>query len=242
MWNVLVCDDNRNINEELQRIITEYEDMELRVRTYTMDATLIGDIEEGLIYPDIIFMDIKLQRSNGIVAAKKILDLLPFCQIIFISGYDEYYLDVYEVDHIYFIKKPLREKTVKKAIARAISKLEQGRDEIFSFTNHGKTIVLPLNRILYFEKEKRKIFIYTNDGQVYEYYGKLDELTKQLTSSFVRCHNSYVVNLSKVNALQKDRFLLSNNVDIPVSRLYYKETRERFTDYIERTIKEQVIT
>ena len=81
---------------------------------------LTGDVEDGEFQPDVIFMDIKLADGNGIQVARNLLRFLPSAQIIFVSGYDDYYLDVYEVEHIYFIKKPLQDDIVSKALSLSL--------------------------------------------------------------------------------------------------------------------------
>ncbi len=69
----------------------------------------------------------------------------------------------------------------------------------------------------------------------HEYYGKMDELMSQLNNSFVRCHNSYVVNIGKIMGMDRDKFIMGDNSEIPISRMYYKPAKERFLDHIENT-------
>ena len=177
--------------------------------SYSTGMMLLGDIEEGRVQPDMIFMDIKLAEGSGIKTARNVLKFLPSCQIIFVSGYDDYYLDVYEVEHIYFVKKPLDNTYIADAMKKAMDRIDRSRDEIFGFTSKSKMTLLPLKQILYFEKEKRKILVYTIDGKCHEYYGKMDELMSQLNNSFVRCHNSYVVNIGKIMGMDREKFIMS---------------------------------
>lgn len=237
MWKICICDDDKStltkIKEELFRVIRkEYSDEDFQVITYTTGTMLTGDVEDGYC-PDIILMDIKLADGNGIEYAKKILEFNPSCQLIFISGYDDFYLDVYEVDHIYFLRKPVTTEKLSGAIERAMKKAEKIVEKVFSFTYNSKVTILPLNNIRYFEKDRRKINIYTVDETSYEYYGKMEDLLEKLDDEFfIRCHNSYVVNLNKIRGMLKENFLLGADIKIPISRNYSKEAKEKFMEHI----------
>lgn len=233
MLNIVVCDDNRKIVEDVKSILKDFNEGTFSISTYINEDSLIDDIEDERLIPDVLFMDIKLNHSNGIVLAKKIMDMLPLCQIIFISGYDDYYLDVYEVEHIYFVKKPIKKRTIEKALFKAIERIEESKREIFSFTSNGHIHTLPIKSILYFEKDKRKILVRTSQGVNYDYYGKMEDLLGSLNNNFIRCHNSYVINLTKVRSMENDKFIINENKEIPISRLYRRESRLRFIKYIE---------
>ena len=240
MWKVYICDDEKSAIEDIKNHLLEvikekYSGEDFQIVTYNTGVMLLGDIEEGRVQPDMIFMDIKLAEGSGIKTARNVLKFLPSCQIIFVSGYDDYYLDVYEVEHIYFVKKPLDNIYIADAMKKAMERIDRSRDEIFGFTSKSKMTLLPLKQILYFEKEKRKILVYTIDGKCHEYYGKMDELMSQLNNSFVRCHNSYVVNIGKIMGMDRDKFIMGDNSEIPISRMYYKPAKERFLDHIENT-------
>lgn len=240
MWKVCICDDEKSAIEDIKNHLLEvikekYSGEDFQIVTYSTGMMLLGDIEEGRVQPDMIFMDIKLAEGSGIKTARNVLKFLPSCQIIFVSGYDDYYLDVYEVEHIYFVKKPLDNTYIADAMKKAMDRIDRSRDEIFGFTSKSKMTLLPLKQILYFEKEKRKILVYTIDGKCHEYYGKMDELMSQLNNSFVRCHNSYVVNIGKIMGMDREKFIMGDNSEIPISRMYYKPAKERFLDHIENT-------
>lgn len=75
--------------------------------------------------------------------------------------------------------------------------------------------------ILYLESEKRKMHIYTCNGEVFSFYdtvantyGKLEPIL------FIRCHASYIVNLKYVKELNRDSITLTDNSIIPVSNRF----------------------
>ena len=58
---------------------------------------------------DLAFIDIELGDQSGIRLSNHLLRIHPDIQIIFFSGYDDYYLDVYNVESAYIFsrKKPV---------------------------------------------------------------------------------------------------------------------------------------
>jgi DNA-binding NarL/FixJ family response regulator len=83
---ILVVDDHALIREGLIYMLSTCEDI-----TVVDDC---GDAEEAhrislLIKPDIILMDIKLDRVNGIEAAKQILNDLPDTKIMFLTIFED---------------------------------------------------------------------------------------------------------------------------------------------------------
>ena len=241
MSNICICDDDKLFAEQLKEKIcsvinAELSGLEFNITTYTNGTIMTGDIEDSTIVPDIIFMDIELTDGNGIEFCKRILTVNPACQVIFVSGFDKYYLDVYKVDHVYFIHKPVDNDDIYRALSRAIKHSKEERTKHFTFTSNSKVTVIQLNKIIYFEKYRRKIFLHTTDDMLYEFYGVLDDVMDELDDEhFVRCHNSYIVNLSKVTALTKEHFVMGNNL-IPISRNYSRETKDKFMEYIEKRI------
>ena len=236
MMKIAVCDDHMHIIEQLRHILSEIDDGITSVCYYANEDSFIEDIEERRITPDVVIVDIKLHHNNGIVLARRILDIYPSCQIIFISGYDSYYLDVYEVDHIYYIKKPIKKRNVEKALLRASRKLEKEKDMLFTFSYHGKMMSVPFHQIIYMEKDLRKVRVHAFDG-TYEFYGKMNEVEEKLPVSFARCHNSYIVNLNKVSDFYREKVMLCNEIEVPISRFYYKEIKGRLVQHLEQIVE-----
>ena len=64
----------------------------------------------------IAFLDIEMPFISGLEVAKKIQEISPKTNIIFVTGHGKYALDVLEMYVSGFIMKPVNEKSMKKAI------------------------------------------------------------------------------------------------------------------------------
>ena len=96
----------------------------------------------------------------------------------------------------------------------------------------GKWGRIFLRNITFIESDNRDIRIHLEDGQEKISYQKLSQVESQLTQpNFVRCHQSYLVNLYFVDELAHNQFIIKDQ-EIPISRKYQKEAREAYYNYM----------
>ncbi len=228
----MICDDDKSFLEQLKTDILNLEDEHIkRIELFSDAEQFEFFIAEKPNEANIIIMDVKLEEVNGIDLAKRILELQPNSQIIFTSGYDSYYLDVYSVEHVYFLKKPIDTKHLLQAIRRAGEKLLDLHTRSFIVSNRDGLHCIPYNEILYLENELRKIHVHTVRGNI-SFYGKFEDMKEALDERFLRCHNSYIVNIAKVKKLSSRKFCFDSDKSIPISRTYYDEVRKAFVQYM----------
>lgn len=107
----------------------------------------------------------------------------------------------------------------------------RGREDVDCFVLETKEELLriPYASILCFESRSKRISVRLQRNE-YAYYDTLDRLQQSLPSSFVRCHRSFIVNMSRVLELQlsKNHIRMDDNTIVPVSRSYKSAMRERF--------------
>ena len=180
MWKILICDDDAVFLELLKKSVIKAAGDRIReIRTFVEKEQIEFYAAEHPNEAYIVFLDVELGENNGVDSAKRILNIQPNSQIIFVSAHDKYYLDVYEVDHIFFLKKPLEAEQLRKALKRAADKLEGVKGDGFVVVNKKGAQKLSFNEILFFEKEKRKIHVHTTKD-VITFYGKFDDMEPQL--------------------------------------------------------------
>ena len=65
--------------------------------------------------------------------------------------------------------------------------------------------------------------------------GKLSDFENQLKdSTFLRCHQSFFVNISKTMGMKADGFIMKD-ITVPISRTYMKEvSRDKYREYLNR--------
>lgn len=114
--------------------------------------------------------------------------------------------------------------------------LQEKEKEYFVVSLKGNIFKVKLSDILYFESEKRTVILHTNQGK-WTIYKKLDDVQSALPAFFLRCHQSYLVNMNEIKSMKALRLELNNGCLIPVSRPKYRETKERFLQFLENCPK-----
>ncbi|QHI71310.1 LytR/AlgR family response regulator transcription factor [Aminipila terrae] len=183
-------------------------------------------IEDHKEQKNIIFIDIAFNLNNGIELASKIKQIQKSSVIIFMSDEEEYDPSIYDVDHVYFLSKPLNGKFVKNALVKAVDYIEENTNQYLTAITKSEIVMIPLEEITFIEKEKRKVHVVDKEGSKTSFYSSFEEIETQLSTDFYRCHNSYIINLHKIRSIDSKCILMSNGLSVPVSRAHIKELKE----------------
>ena len=111
------------------------------------------------------------------------------------------------------------------------------KNHYFSFKCDGEYLRIPFEDISYFESSAKKVMLQPSKGEKrYCFAAKLDDIARQLPDYFLRCHQSYLINMHMVRSLdsQNHVFWLHSNEDILISRRNYREAKERYQLFLER--------
>lgn len=225
--NIAICDDELNIVLFVQSIVKKYIESTDKIFIYT-DYT---KMKKELQRIDILFMDIRLNEKSGIKYIKDNISDFKDTILIYMTGYDEYIEDAFETDPIYILRKPLTEEKVHKALSKAMEKLNSLED-YFVLKNTKEVMKIKYRDLLFVESEGRIMNFHTSNG-VIKKYGKLKEIESILGSNFIKIHKSYLVNINKIKVYKPTKIILENGTELPISRTYVKECREKVLTYLE---------
>lgn len=229
MFKIAVCDDIKVTCDELKEIILSkakgalYENISVDI-FYSGDA-LISDIGEGNLY-DLIFLDIELGgKINGVEIGHIIRDEMDdyITQIVYISSKNNYDRQLFDVQPLHFLQKPIDVSKLLNDIKLAI-KISGKENKIFEFKNLRNTVKVPYKDILYFESKGREISLVSCKMQ-YIFYDNIQELSKVLPDFFIYPHRSYLVNYELIACFKYEELIMSNGDIIPISRNKRKEIR-----------------
>lgn len=227
MNQIVIVDD---MKQHIDRILPFLKDLpQEAIKTYQSVSDFTKDRETLTDY-SIFILDICINQDDGIQLAKDILQLFPSSQIIFISSFLEKAIDVYEVNHCYFIYKPKLEEYLADALNKAMHNIEQAQQSL-TIQLKDKVKVIKLKHIIYIERNKRNTFIHTTSETI-KYSENLNLLYEQLPDYFIRCHNSFIFNIRCALEIKRTSILLENQITIPVSRKYQSNVKEAIHHYL----------
>lgn len=241
MIKIAICDDEKNIRSYLTSLIRE-QNTECKITEYaSADEYLSSGMEH-----DLLFLDIELKGSvsgmdgntiNGMGMARQIRGMEQIKQpvIIFVTGYEKYVYDAFDVDAFQYLVKPVKEQKFAEVFSRAqdkiLSEAEQKKKTLL-IQYAGANKVIPLDNIYYMESRKHKIVLYTKDGEL-EYYAKIGELEGELQGHFCRIHKGYLVNLSYVDEYSRTEIMLTNGDKLPLSKYKYEYFVKAYLRFIQ---------
>ncbi len=134
MLRIAICDDDKRFTGELEKIIIkECNELKTAIETeiFFDGKTLLNDIDMHRRY-DIIFIDIEMRQLDGITTVRKIRENDNKVIIIYVSAYESYCKELFEVNTFRFCKNLLR-KAVSDCILKKRIKCFNKRKVFFSF-------------------------------------------------------------------------------------------------------------
>ena len=176
----------------------------------------------------LMFVDINMPDINGLDFVKS-LTIKP--QIIFITAYNEFAYEGFQVDAIDYILKPIDYPTFLKAVNKAkmwFDMLQKNTDnkalskveDIFVKSDY-KIVRIHIDEIKYIESANEYIKIYLDNNEIITTLMRLKNIEEQLPNHiFMRIHRSFIVQLSKIKAVDRSRVQLDNEIYIPVGEQY----------------------
>jgi two-component system LytT family response regulator len=238
----LIVDDEPNAVNLLALFIQQNTGWEITGKCY--------DAREALAFLkthpiDLVFLDINMPHLTGMEMAAL---LPPTTGIVFTTAYSEYAADSYGFHTIDYLLKPITLKRFYAAMQKIESWLARPENETtpatqppptagghsedeYFFIKSGRMLhKVLLKDILYFEGEKEYARLVT-PAQKLLIYRRLKDIEEQLSASFARVHNSYIVNIARLDSI-RDNHVFIGSKQIPIS--------EKFREAFMNRIKERV--
>ena len=232
MYNVAICDDTEE--ERLQAAeyagrFFEREGIEVHIDTYAAGRELL---ESGRKY-DLYLLDVLMPGMSGIDTAQALAEAKGHPVVVFITSSLESAVEGYRVEAAGFILKPVEEESFWATMERVVRRRLGVKKAVLSLVHNRVNVELPLERLAWFENRLHRVFVKLTDGEVLSVNQKLSELQLALEphSQFLRCHQSYLVNLDYVDKLEDSCFYMRDGQMIPISRNFYKQSKNAYYHY-----------
>ncbi len=237
MLRIAICDDDLIFTGGLETLVLqESRSLGIRVDTdvFSDGKTLLNSIQHGERY-GLIFIDIEMEQVDGISAARKIRETDRSVLFIYISGYDRYLQDLFEVEPFRFLSKPLDRKKFCRYFKEACHRIGE-REVFYQFSFNRNIQKVSLKEVVYFESCNRMIHIHLCDGTTAHFYGKLNTVEKELAGSrryFLRIHQSFLVNydyITKMNFFIITIRINGQDIELKISEDRQKEVRRQICE------------
>ncbi len=244
MTNCIIVDDEHKSRESLKALIEGFCE-NITVSAVCQDgAEALEAIE--MFKPDVVFMDIQLQRETGFDILDK-LNKIDF-EIIFTTAYSEFAIKAFKFSAIDYLLKPIDindlrkavDKVQKRMVGNISARMQQLAKNLkgnsykhfkLALPTHEGLVFINVDEIIYCEASGNYTNIFMNDGKKYvisrtlkEYEDLLDE------QDFFRIHNSYLINLNAIKRYirgEGGQVVMTNDKFLDVSKLKKKSFLEK---------------
>jgi DNA-binding LytR/AlgR family response regulator len=186
---------------------------------------------------DLLFVDINMPDLSGMDFVKSLKNP-P--RIVFITAYSEYALEGFKVDAIDYLLKPISYADFLKSANKVKSWFEtnhqhsgeeKSNKEFLFIKSDYKLLKINFDDIKYIEGMSEYIKIHLSDAKPVMTLLSMKAVEEKLPSDrFMRVHRSYIVNLTKISVIERNRIIFDEKVYIPVSDQY----KSKFQNYIDK--------
>ncbi|MEN6350154.1 MAG: LytTR family DNA-binding domain-containing protein [Syntrophomonas sp.] len=201
MATVLVLEDEEYTLEFLELLVGKHP-LVNKVIAVNNSQSAVTAAKDYL--PQVALLDIELSPDdsfNGIQTAKMIAKISPDTVCVFLTGYGQYALDAYSAHPYDYVLKPIQKEKLVDLLTEIISdKNSRLNGKVAIRTKEGVILLNPYS-IACIEKKGKKTIVYA-DQDIYETGCNLNELESYLPEGFVRVHNSYIINISRILMLK----------------------------------------
>ncbi len=234
MINTLIIDDQVHFQEIIKSLLS----------AYFPEINVIGiaeSVDEGVqkieeLNPNLVFLDIELKNGSGFHILQRIKERT--FKVIFITAFDNFAIRAIKFSALDYILKPINEYEFKSAVEHALEVIEgsEVEEQINNFLSHyekrtqSKKIVLKTSDSLHlidianiiYAKSDSNYTIFSVEGEDEIMVSRSIKEYEQLLSDyrFFRPHQSYLVNLNKVQKIDKTDggfIIMKNGEEIPIS-------------------------
>ncbi|MDQ3282641.1 MAG: LytTR family DNA-binding domain-containing protein [Acidobacteriota bacterium] len=177
---------------------------------------------------DLMFLDLNLQGQNGFRLLEEAA--ASSFQTIVVSAHHEQALRAFEYGVTDFVPKPWSEERLRRAIERAASREPRQRAKTLVVRKGRELRAIATSEIVFIQAADDYAELHLADGSVHLHEKSLSALESLLPEAFVRVHRSYVVNLAQARGFRtapRAAVAMSNDVVVPVGRVYRDVVRER---------------
>lgn len=229
VFNIGICDDEKGTCAELESMLYEYSkkhEIKIDISVWYTGESLCKFLKKENVL-DILFLDIELISTDGIKVGSFIREELENTEttIVYISSKSSYAMNLFRIQPLDFLIKPLTQIMIDDVMDRSI-KLYERKKQFFEYYSKGCHYKVPYKEIIYFYSRNKKINIVLKEEEV-EFNGKLRDIANMVPHNFILIHQSYLINLDFVVECSYESIKMQNRSVLSISIPYRKAVRKQ---------------
>ncbi|WP_397363353.1 LytR/AlgR family response regulator transcription factor [Olleya sp. R77988] len=226
MFKIAIIDDEKNVRIVIKKLLNIlYSNCEIVAEAASIKEALTVIPEAK---PDIVLLDIELEDGNGF----SLLNQLPNLdfKLIFITAFNQYAIKAFKFNALDYVLKPIEPTELQNAVDKAqksvytenelkqlINNAENNKTTKIVINTTEKSHFIPITDIIYCKAEGSYSTVFTKGKSILasKNLKHFEELLED--QGFIRTHQSYLVNKSKIESLKNNTLILKDSTEIPIS-------------------------
>lgn len=202
MLNFVLCDDNLNILDRLEKLLETIftkNNFEAQVSFKTDDSDeLLNYVDNN--ETDVLMLDINLKSNkSGLELAESVRKQNKNCYIIFTTGHLEYAMVAYKFKTFDYLAKPITYDRLEDTVKRLFDDINGSPKHYIKIDN--KNTMINEADIQYIKRDGMKLVFHTATRD-YDTYSSFNKFQEKLPRNFIRCHKSYIANIGQVKHIE----------------------------------------
>lgn len=185
---------------------------------------------------DLLILDIRMPGIGGMEAARRIRSVSEDVGIIFLTSSEEYLMEGYRVFADGYFLKPVDgdEEAFRAALARVFARREKAQKSL-SVQYNGRLLEIVFNKIFYVDLDGGRLHIVLAKqglcfSRPYTYEWAVEQLKHD--ERFLECYHRILVNMDKIERMEKDAFVLTSGEQLPISQRRRSAVRAGYMQYL----------
>jgi len=230
-----ICEDEKIFQDVLLDYLKPYlsELCDISVDVFSHGADLIERHRGGVKY-DMVFLDVDMPEMTGVEVGQALREMDDSVILIFTTSYQEYVRQAFSINAFQYLIKPIMRDVFTDEFERALTRYRKMK-YMHQIYCTGKERFIEVKDILYIETYSRHLRLVTHKEKI-EYIGKIKEEEHKLADyGFLRCHQGYLINMKYILKPGNGIFVLTENIEIPISRQLKNEAMSKYNKYMSRS-------
>ena len=204
----------------------------VQISMFSDAEELLRELEQGTEFQG-FFLDIQLPGMNGYELAKTIRKRGIQATIVFITNYDTFLREGYEVSAYRYLRKPISQEALSTCLNHILDASSQGEEVVTSIRTQTGEINVPIRQVVCVRYGSHKIEVFLKDKTyVQSIQGSFSQyLESKLNGKLLQCNQGEAVNLHFVSAYTKNSLTMENGVVLTISRSRRQQVLEVLNQY-----------
>ncbi|MBR4450866.1 MAG: response regulator transcription factor [Clostridia bacterium] len=230
---IAICEDEKVIAEEISSHVKSYVNesgLEAVIDVFNSSEAFL---RSATVY-DLALLDIVFSGKSGIDAAREIRKRGLKTAVVFITSYNEYVYEGYEVGAFRFLLKPIDGNALKHTITDFITAYKEKSHIVIPVDK--RIFNVDLEKVMYIEASEKHSIVRCLD-ETYQSTKSISDYQAEIQSlRFFRTHRRFLVNMKYITEINGNIIILSNGEKVEISRRNIANFNKCYMNFLKYSI------